>query len=472
MVVTAEDIQRIDTVGQAAAVLLARQDFAEYCRCVHNVSLYPHQRVWARELQQPDSPHVLIIAPPETFKSSTVRMFIEWRIGLDPDICILLVMNTAGQAQKQVMSIAETISHNPRYHQLFPGISPHPARGWSHEMLFVGRRNEARPDPTLYGTGIDGPYQGSHVDILIVDDPTDQQDVVSSAIMEAQRQRVRGVLLDRLVEGGKFFAILTRWGEADLVRDFKEMGFSMTENPIEGHYPWGRLLCPEVFPDDRLRLLRGQKGGALYQLTYLCNPAAAEGAILKRAWWRRYGEAPPLGTRFQSWDLSTGKSELGDYTAWGVWGVGEDGYYVLDAGRERLSMDGVIRKMQLLYEAETGSRRAKAILVEAVGTSIPVVESLQQHTRLPLQEIKPGNRDKVSRVQGIAHLIEAGRVWLPSAAPWVEAFVDECSAFPGGRYNDQVDMMSQALGWCEKRGGIAALGAVGPTRGATRPKQW
>lgn len=470
--VTAEDIKRIDTLGLAAAVLLARREFAEYCRYIHQRPLYRHQETWVREMQAQGSPHVLIIAPPETFKSSTVRMWIEWRIGLDPDICVLLVMNTASQAQKQVMSIAETLENNPRYRQVFPSVKPNPARGWSHETLFVKRRNEGRPDPTLYGAGVDGPYQGSHVDLLVVDDPTDQQDVTSSATMEAQRARVRGVLLDRLVEGGKFFTILTRWGESDLVRDFREMGFSVLENPIEGRYPWGRLLCPEVFPDDRLRRLREQKGGGLYQLTYLCNPTAAEGALLKREWWRRYGQVPQLGTRIQSWDLSTGKSELGDYTAWGVWGVGEDGYYLLDAGRERLDMDGVVRKMSLLREMEPVGKRVRSILVEDVGTSIPVVQYLQNHTRLPITPVKPGSRDKVSRAKGISPLIEAGRVWLPAAAPWVEEFIDECAAFPGGRYDDQVDMMTQALEWFEKRGGIDALASPLSTGSAAMPRQY
>ena len=463
--VTAEDITRIDTLGQAADVLLARRDFGSYCRYVHARPLYRHQQTWARELQAPDSSHILIIAPPETLKSSTVRMFIEWRIGLDPDICILLVMNTSTQAQKQVMSIAETISNNPRYHQVFPGVQPNSARGWSHEVLFVKRRNEARPDPTLYGTGIDGPYQGSHVEMLIVDDPTDQQDVVSSATMEAQRQRVRGVLLDRLVEGGKFFVILTRWGEPDLVRDFREMGFSVLENPIEGRYPWGRLLCPEIFPDDRLRAIRVTKGGALYQLTYMCDPGAAGGTKIKRAWWRRYGLAPTIKSVVQFWDLSTGQSELGDDSAYGCWGLWEDGYYLLDAGRWRLEMEELIAKMKVLR-----TPKVKFVVVEEAGTSIPVIQYLKRHTTLPILGVKPGSRDKVSRLLGVVGLIEAGRVWLPATAPWVEDFIDECAAFPGGQHDDWVDMMTMALEWFERRGGAPdkPLGEGG----ATMPKQW
>jgi predicted phage terminase large subunit-like protein len=41
--------------------------------------------------------------------------------------------------------------------------------------------------------------------------------------------------------------------------------------------------------------------------------------------------------------------------------------------------------------------------------------------------------------------IEAGSVLLPRQAPWLEEFRHEVLAFPNGRYNEQVDALSQAL---------------------------
>jgi predicted phage terminase large subunit-like protein len=63
---------------------------------------------------------------------------------------------------------------------------------------------------------------------------------------------------------------------------------------------------------------------------------------------------------------------------------------------------------------------------------------------------------KASRTHAVSSLIEAGNVVLPvsSIAPWVDAFVDECAAFPKGAHDDQVDCCTQALkalqvGWGE-----------------------
>jgi phage terminase large subunit-like protein len=56
-------------------------------------------------------------------------------------------------------------------------------------------------------------------------------------------------------------------------------------------------------------------------------------------------------------------------------------------------------------------------------------------------------RVAVARAQAVSPQVESGNVYLPhpSIAPWVEPFVEECATFPNGKYDDQVDQMSQAL---------------------------
>ena len=55
--------------------------------------------------------------------------------------------------------------------------------------------------------------------------------------------------------------------------------------------------------------------------------------------------------------------------------------------------------------------------------------------------------------------IEEGRVLLPEKAPWLQDFQAEVLQFPQGRYDDQVDSMSQYLGWAPK-GGVPLEGWV------------
>ena len=44
-------------------------------------------------------------------------------------------------------------------------------------------------------------------------------------------------------------------------------------------------------------------------------------------------------------------------------------------------------------------------------------------------------------------VLSACETGVGEARPWVQAFVEECSIFPSGKYDDQVDQMSQALNW-------------------------
>jgi predicted phage terminase large subunit-like protein len=54
---------------------------------------------------------------------------------------------------------------------------------------------------------------------------------------------------------------------------------------------------------------------------------------------------------------------------------------------------------------------------------------------------------KATRANAASSLVESANVFLPHPliAPWVDAFIEECAAFPQGRNGDQVDHMTQAL---------------------------
>jgi predicted phage terminase large subunit-like protein len=43
-------------------------------------------------------------------------------------------------------------------------------------------------------------------------------------------------------------------------------------------------------------------------------------------------------------------------------------------------------------------------------------------------------------------MIEAGRVFIPQDAPWLADYLHELAMFPKGKFDDQVDSTSQALG--------------------------
>ena len=44
-------------------------------------------------------------------------------------------------------------------------------------------------------------------------------------------------------------------------------------------------------------------------------------------------------------------------------------------------------------------------------------------------------------------LIQNGSVFLPTAAGWLSTFKREMTTFPNGRFDDQIDSVSQYLNW-------------------------
>ena len=71
-------------------------------------------------------------------------------------------------------------------------------------------------------------------------------------------------------------------------------------------------------------------------------------------------------------------------------------------------------------------------------------------TRYPIRPIKV-DTDKVTRAHAITPLIEAGKVFLPESAPWLNEYVDELAAFPNGLHDDAVDSTTQALNYLREQ---------------------
>ena len=98
---------------EARAVAARDGDLAAYAFAVHGRRYEPHQEVWAEALES--ETRLVIVCPPDSFKSTTVRDWVERAIGQNRDVRILWLMNSGVQAQKQVMMVAQTIVGNPIY---------------------------------------------------------------------------------------------------------------------------------------------------------------------------------------------------------------------------------------------------------------------------------------------------------------------------------------------------------------------
>ena len=220
----------------------------------------------------------------------------------------------------------------------------------------------------------------------------------------------------------------------------------MVETPLGWTDPRkedGELLAPKQFPDDKLKKVERSLGsyGVAGQMQQ--RPAPAEGGILKAAWWRYYDVRPETYDELiQSWDLTFKDASTSDYVSGQVWGRIGPNVFLVDWVWAKMDAPTVIRAILAL-----SAKWPKALLklIEDTANGPAVIALLRDKVQglVPV----PARGSKDSRVQAIAPLIEAGNVYLPSPTldPRVNGFVLECSSFPNGTYDDQVDAMSQAL---------------------------
>lgn len=452
----------------ATRALAAREgDQETYAQAVHNLTYEPYQMTWVEALETLD--RIVLVCPPDTYKSTTVRHFCERMIGKNHDIRILWLMNAGDQAQKNVMTISSTIKSNSAYRQAFHVTEDHSAQ-WTKSVLFVERSYDS-PDPTLMGAGLNGPYQGLHFDIIVIDDPTDQEDPRSPTTMEAQRQKVRGVILDRLVEGGRIVVILTRWGEDDLVPTFASMGFDIFEMPVAGAYPWGDTLSPGKFPQERITRIHRDKGDALFNLTFMCNPRAVEGNIIKREHINYY-EVDGSGKRdgipdwtpeghmvfFMGGDPATSIQTWADYNALATVGLDYKTmnlYLMPNLFAARMESQDFELEIVRRCKRQAG---LQGIGLETVGFQSSLMQRMRRNYKLPYIEIPYRtrrnvalrtvaiDRDKVGRALYLDRLFSSGKLFIPRGLPLLDgvSVESELCSVPFGKHNDRFDAIAFA----------------------------
>jgi predicted phage terminase large subunit-like protein len=116
----------------------------------------------------------------------------------------------------------------------------------------------------------------------------------------------------------------------------------------------------------------------------------------------------------------------------------------------RFMLDNVTRPMTFTETCDAIRSMAKKwpkigrILIEDKANGTAVIETLMLEVGAAIIAIEPEG-GKESRAAAISSTVEAGYVYLPDGAEWLDDFVHELSVFPNGAKDDQVDSLSQAL---------------------------
>lgn len=212
---------------------------------------------------------------------------------------------------------------------------------------------------------------------------------------------------------------------------YKSYNFSSYDNPLIDH-----LEIDEMVKETPAHLRDQEIYGKFIDVS--------QGRIIKREWFKFF-ELHELArkrrlSKIQIWDTAGKTKQENDFSVCETWIESDDGYYLTNLFRERLEFPELKKKAIELYEKEIPDQ----VWIEDKSSGTALIQELRRNTKIPIKEIS-AEKDKLEYVNACSPLIEAGRVYLPFNAVWVDSFLSECEDFPGGEFDDQVDIMSKYL---------------------------
>lgn len=403
---------------------------------------------------------LIINMPPRALKSVCVSVaWPAWLLGHDPSRRIMAA------SYSQILSLKHSLDcrlvlESDWYKAIFPHLIL--AEGQNEKSKFVTTKRGFR-----FATSVGGTATGEGGNFLIVDDPHNPGQAASDTLrgnaidwfqqtfMSRLNDKKRGVVvvvMQRLHPQDLTGHLIERMGnswEQLCLPAIAEQRMMISLNGYQHIREADDILHPNR--EDRLLLeqARLELGSYGFAAQYQQQPVSLDNGMVKALWLRRYALAEGFSTIVQSWDTAIKTGEGRDFSVCTVWGIVEQGYYLLDVFREQLEYPDLKRTAISLAK----EWNPHAILIEDKASGQMLLQDMRREGSFPVIPIHP-LQDKVTRFAGVTPLFEAGRVYLPhhtAETAWLAEYEAELLGFPHARHDDQVDATGQFLHWARQR---------------------
>ena len=399
------------------------------------------------------SNRLVINLPPRSLKSYLVSVaWVAWILGRNPYLRIVCASYSEDLANKFSRD-CRALMESHFYKRVFrTRLNPKKSTEEEFETTKRGSR---------LATSVGGTLTGRGGDILIIDDPTKANDANSQVALETANEWFRNTALSRLNSQSKSVVIVTqqRLHANDLSGMLLDRGwpsliipaiaievadYAVADGEIY-HRPAGELLQPDRDSPEAVEEAKRNVGSWIFAAQYQQSPTPPDGNMIKATWLARYQLCPPTN-KFRTIVLAcdpAGKANMrNDYTAMTVVGIDAKNLYVLHVSRGHWT----VLEMQERVKALAAQWDVTHVIVEDTSSGMGLIQMLREQTRLSVigRHPKDDKETRLSRHQG---RFEAGRILLPTEAPWLADFENELLAFPNGRHDDQVDALLLFLDW-------------------------
>lgn len=407
-------------------------------------------------LRDPKKADMIINIPPGTSKSTVCTvMFPAWCWVIDPTLRILTASYSAALSTDHAVKSRDIIKCD-RFQSYFPHIVI--KKDQDNKMHF---KNEAGGE--RYVTSVGGTVTGFHAHLIIVDDPINPKESLSVVARESAKDFMDRTLSTRKVdkEATVTILIMQRLHADDPSGSWlNRPGKSITHICLPGElsedvkpeelrkYYVSNLLDPVRLSRLALDGLRTDLGSYGYSGQIQQRPTPSGGGILKGHWFQviPYDEFLKLCPR-PVWDFFIDSaytaSTKNDPSALMAACQHNNNVYIRASAQVFLEFPQLIKEIKS-FVAVNGYASGSRIYIEPKASGKSIVQTIKNETKLNVIELEAPDKDKLSRVNSAAPVIESLRVFLISGG-WNQNFVEECEAFPNGLHDDQVDNLSACV---------------------------
>ena len=390
----------------------------------------------------------IITLPPRHLKSVVMTAWVAWMMGNNPGLRFICASYGQDLADKHARDCIRMML-TPWYQRAFPALRLIRKAVSDFETTRGGYR---------LSTSIGGVLTGRGAHYIVIDDPMKADDHLNENTRKAVIDWFDSSLRWRLESQdlGSIVLVMQRLHEGDLAGFLLERG------------GWDELRLAAIAPEDELievginRFHQRREGHALhparqslavleklkaenpyvFAAQFNQNPVPIEGNWVKAAWFGTFQDPPTTGVTILSLDTASTEGLTSDYSVGIVARYYQKRFYILDVRRARLGF----RALQTLVSELCRQHSVERLLIEHASSGLQLIEMLRPPPRgVPFPIACKPEGPKQVRFFAQASRIQAGEVVLPEAAPWLAEFVTEIVAFPGGRFDDQADALSQLL---------------------------
>lgn len=400
--------------------------------------------------------NLLINVPPGAMKSLCTSVFLPaWAWTVNPSIRFLFASYDQGLSTRDSLRCRQIITS--RWYR----------DRWGDRFKITTDQNEkTRFDNDQRGwriaTSIGGRGTGEHPDVVICDDPHN----VKRSESEKDRETVHGwwdgtissrgkvrnvrrcVIMQRLHQDDLSGHILRadagrgRWEHICLPMRYEPDRMGTTKlGWTDPRTEDGELLWPEVYDEQKVGELEDEMGSLRAAGQLQQRPVPLGGQMFKREWFEIVPAAPAKSYRLRYWDKA-GTEDGGKYTSGVKLAMDSEGVvYIEDVKRDQLSPFGrnrLIKNVSIVDRRRHGPTYEVWVEQEpGSGGKFDAMYTVRQLAGISCYTDKVTG-SKETRAHPLASYAEAGNVKLVEG-DWNEAFLDEISIFPKGKFSDQVD---------------------------------